>query len=187
MQKAMLTVIALGLLAASAARAAEPSVFEVWKAACFDTRADPEKALAALGPGWRDGPPVTDTKGIKAVKMRGEGADEMQVELAELVAPKGAGGAPVAQRIRLCMVTGVRGAGLRAQVQATLGAPPTRVRADALSWVWFDGPAGRTYMARALAEDMNRRLPTETLVGVTAVENAHGGSAAFTEDVRAPE
>ena len=58
----------------SQTHAGELPLFEAYKAICHDTRADPQKALAALGPGWDDAPvpqPDQGTKQIRKVKMVG--------------------------------------------------------------------------------------------------------------------
>jgi hypothetical protein len=179
MQKALLTMIALGLLGAPSARAAEPSLFELYKAACFDTHADPEKALAALGPGWSDGP-ETLVGGVHKTKRAGGARWDLQ--LLETVEPKGERGAPFAIQMRICTVTTSSiTTGIYAAVRGLMGAEPTERGEVGPIWEYYDEPGGRRFVRRqdnAAASDL---VASQPLRIVTSREGPTASGAAFTE------
>ena len=168
----------------SPARAAEPSIFEAYKAVCQDTRADPQKALAALGPGWDDSPiPAPDAATRMIHRVRTIGTERRELLMIERVIPKGSDQSPFAKRMRVCMLTtSSLDSGLQASVSAMMGAPPNaHPDGGALEWTYVDAPAGREYYTGGTAAETNARVAKAPLVIVLAGETPQGGVAGFTE------
>ena len=167
----------------SQTHAGELPLFEAYKAICHDTRADPQKALEALGPGWGDAPvPQLDqgTRQIRKLKM--VGAARWELVLVEHVFPRGADETPFAKRMRICMLsTTSRASGLKASVSALMGAPPNGAPDGGLSWTYADEPAGPLYFSAATAAETNARLAKAPLVIVMVGETLQGDVAGFTE------
>jgi hypothetical protein len=147
MRRAVLTIVGLGLLGAPVARAAEPSLFETFKAVCFDTRADTQKALAAAGPAWTDVPVFPGV----VRKTRQVGDERWNLVLMEQVSAKGEhGGAPFPIRMRVCKLSAnVASGGVNASVRALMGADPTIVGKAGPVWNYFDEPDGRRFLSGA--------------------------------------
>lgn len=167
----------------SQAHAAEPSLFEAYKAVCHDTRADPQKALAALGPGWSDSPlPQPDPALHQVHKVKQIGPERRELLLVERVLPKGTDQSPFAKRMRICMLTASSQAtGLKASVSALMGAPPNGQPGGATSWTYDDAPGGRQFFTGGTAAETNARIAKGPLVIVIVAETPQGDVAGFTE------
>lgn len=172
----------LGLVA-SQARAADPSIFEVFKAACFDTRADPQKAVAALGPGWSDaGVAPSDGRAVQVRKVKTVGADQWELMVIQRDLPKGADQTPFPKRMRMCAVTtSAKASGLTASVRTLMGVAPNGKARGGLAWGYADEPAGRKFFASDTAAETNAWLAKAPLVVVMATTAPQGEGAAFTE------
>jgi hypothetical protein len=183
MQKTVLTIVALGLFGASAARAAEPSLFAVFKAACFDTHADPQKALAALGPGWSDAPAQV----AGAVhKTRQVGAERWDVQLLEMTEAEGERGAPFAMRMRMCTAsTSSVATDVKAAQHGLMGVAPTDHSATGPVWSFFDEPGGRRFVTDKDAAAMNGLVAKHPLRIVMSNDGPATRGAGFTEMSRA--
>ncbi|HSZ50506.1 MAG TPA: hypothetical protein VK801_02955 [Caulobacteraceae bacterium] len=178
-----IAVIALGF-GLSHARAAEPSLFETYKSICFDTRADPQKALAVLEPGWSDAPvpkPAPDTRQFHKVKK--VGAEHWELLLIEHDFPPGADKTPFAKRMHVCMLyTSARASALKASVAAMMGAPPNqRPQGGGVAWSYFDQAEAREYYSGGKTEETNARLAKAPLVFVMVGETPQGEVVGFTE------
>jgi hypothetical protein len=178
-----LAVVVLGLWL-SQAQAAEPPLFAAYKAICHDTRADPQKAVAALGPGWSDAPvPQAAPEARQVHRVKTVGAERWELLLVERVLPKGSDQSTFAKRMRICILsTSARATGLKGQVSALMGAPPNGQPAEgAASWTYADAAAGRQYFSSGTAAETNARIAKAPLVIVMVGETAQGDVAGFTE------
>ena len=181
-----IALIALGLSGAQA-QAADAPAFAAYKSICYATRADPLRALAALGPGWTDAP-SPQAPGTQAHKVKTAGATRWELLLIEQVLPKGSDQTPFAKRMRICLLTtSSPSSGLKAAVSALMGAPPNAQPPGGLSWSYFDSASGREYYSTGTAAESNARLAKAPLVIVMAGETPQGGVAGFTEVRAVPE
>ena len=177
-----IAAIALGF-GLSHAHAAEPSLFDTYKSICFDTRADPQKALAALEPGWSDAPVPKigpDTRQFHKVKK--VGSEHWELILIEHDFPPGADKTPFAKRMHVCMLsTSARTSALKTSITALMGAPPNKRSQTELAWSYFDEAAAREYYSGGKTAETNERLSKAPLVFVIIGETSQGEVAGFTE------
>ena len=177
-----IALVVLGLVL-SHARASEPAVFEAYKSICYDTRAEPEKALAALGADWRDAPvPRLGPDTRQSHKVRKVGSERWDLLLIEHEFPPGADKAPFAKRMHVCMLsTSARTSALKASVTALMGAPPNQRPQGGLVWSYFDEAGGRVYVSGGKTAETNAHLAKAPLVFVMVGEVSQGEVAGFTE------
>jgi hypothetical protein len=192
MHKAPLMLSALALAGAvsgaSQAQAAEPSLFETYKALCVDTRGDPHKVEAALGPEW------TQAAGLvmglpeqpKLRRTRKVGADAWTLVVVEKTYPAAPGGSPFPVRMRGCGIeTSVHGTGAVAGLRSHLGGLPVEEKDGVLSSSYFEAAAGPRPAPQAPLADLAAGLADAPFVIQAARETATGDFIVFTELRRA--
>jgi hypothetical protein len=146
MREAVLISAALLLAGPPAARAAEPSLFEAYKALCVKTRSDPAKVRAALGPEWTPLKPPTGPHAPLGW-ARQVGGDVWKLSVGETPMPTGWSDNPYPARMRLCMLTTVRpGSGIGAAMRRSFGRVPSSTKLGYSSWTYIDAPAGRRFL-----------------------------------------